>query len=183
MVVLLGIATPEGTFFGLKLSILLSAINPKLNVLAIGEETTSIERLFEHSQKLFSSKSHICIRHTHDHQDLFYSFKNDSKTGDRFIQSGSLINALNGNCYLANILNLNKNELNLLKETLETGKIHFKEAKRDQLKNKFININENYFHIEQCDLNCSIWAYYDLSFNKKPKTNFDITELPKPLVE
>lgn len=151
--------------------------------MSIGDDITSIERIFQHSQKLFSNKSNICIHHTHDNQDLFYSFKTDTLTGEKFIQSGSLINALNGNCYLSNILSLNKNQLNHLKETLETGKIYIEETKRDQLKNKFISINQNYFHIKNCDLRCSVWAYYDTSFNKKPKSIFDVTELPKPLVE
>ncbi len=102
--ILLSFLVPEGTYFGLKLSILLSLVNTKLNVMAVGQDTMTINNLFNYSLNLFSNKSCTCIKHNPHLNDLFNSHKTDSN-GLNYVQAGSLILAGNkGVCYLSNIL-------------------------------------------------------------------------------
>ena len=170
---------PQGTYFGLKLSQLLSLVNPKLNVIAVGQETRTINSLFNYSLNLFSNITCTCIKHNAHLNDLFFSFKTD--TNDiKYIQAGSLILAgNNGVCYLNNILSYSKKEITELKECFESRKIVFQ--KKTTQKNQ--KSNDVQFSIESTNISCSVWSYYDSSYNAKDKDMNDTYLLPDPLIE
>ena len=161
----------------MKLSILLSLVNPKLNVLAIGSDTISLNRLFSYSLKHFSNKSQTCIENNCSLNELFYSKRIDTN-GLNFLQAGSLMLSNDGVCYIGNILNYNKKQLTTLTETLESGKI-----KTEPFKNQFRKTDEKYFHFNLTDFKCNIWSYYDLTFNELSKPKNDTSLIPCPLIE
>jgi hypothetical protein len=170
--------TPKGTYFGLKLSKLLSLVNQKLNVIAVGQETITINNLFIYSLNLFSNNSFTCINHNAHLNDLFYSFKTDTN-GLNFVQAGSLILAGNkGVCYLNNILSYSKKEIQTLKDCFENKRILIqKKTNQKSLNDAFLA------NIEYSNINCSVWTYYDSSYNTKDKNIHDTYLLPNPLIE
>ena len=108
---------------------------------------------------------------------MFYSFKTDTN-GINFVQAGSLVLAGNkGVCYLNNILSYNKNEVQALKDCFESKKILIQKKSTHRL-------NDTVFsNIEYSTINCSVWAYYDSSYNTKDKNVNDTYLLLSPLIE
>jgi hypothetical protein len=146
--------------------------------MAVGQDTMTINNLFNYSLNLFSNKSCTCIKHNPHLNDLFYSHKTDSN-GLNYVQAGSLILAGNkGVCYLSNILSYSKKEVQSLKEAFESKKIMIQKKLRNMQE-----LNEPIYPIDHSKINCSVWAYYDSTFNGKEKDANDTYLLPNPLIE
>ena len=157
---------------------LLSLVNTKLNVMAVGQDAVTINNLFNYSLNLFSNKSCTCIKHNPYLNELFVSYKIDN-CGLNYNQAGSLILAGNqGVCYLNNILNYNKKELQSLKETFESKKI----MTQKRLRNIQGFDDQSQFSVDH-SINCAVWAYYDSSYNAKDKNINDTYLLLNPLIE
>jgi hypothetical protein len=122
------------------------------------------------------------------------------------LEAGSIVLANNGICYLGeyviphqtglfqksnkviehydsvcdimkgNILNYSKKDLQSLINSLQSDKIQINQ-----------NDQQYDFHLNEICLNCNLWAYYDLNFNKQNSTaNPSISNthlLPSPLIE
>jgi DNA replicative helicase MCM subunit Mcm2 (Cdc46/Mcm family) len=97
-----GTVVTKGAYFGLKLSILLSLLHSRLDIMTVGCDTVIIDALYKYSQKLFSGSivDRTCIQHSPNLNELYFKVKKDLNQNAYCLEAGSLVLANNGVCYL-----------------------------------------------------------------------------------
>ncbi|XP_033742896.1 minichromosome maintenance domain-containing protein 2-like isoform X2 [Pecten maximus] len=182
-----GNVSPCGTFFKLKLSLLLSLMslptthkvkssNRPLHVLAIGQDTSFLNQLMTYAQH-FSNRVSVYSSVNH----LAGKVSKDKYAGCQyFVEGGSFMYGKDGVCYLGDMCRFRKSICEQVQTALSDGKVTI------DIAGKFTGGLPQ--KMEQ-RLECLVWAYTDPVTNKKPQhfddifTGCETGNLAKPLLD
>ena len=147
--------TPPGTFWKLKLCILLNLVSSPntenllpLHLLVMGKETFIISKLLLHSLAYCQR----VIKHNTNNDLTGKACKDMYGTSPYYVKAGSLILASSGICYLGDISYYKKAVRDNLQSVVMSNKIHI------EVESKFTN---SLPQILEYPLNCRLWAYCD----------------------
>lgn len=160
-----GDISPPGTFWKLKLCLLLnlvSSLNAEnllpLHLLVIGKETSIISKLLLHSlaycQRVIKHNTNNCLTGK--------ACKDMYGTSPYYIKAGSLILASNGICYLGDISCYKKTLRDKLQSVIMSNKISI------EVESKF---TDSLPQILQYPLKCQLWTYCDSKSTAQTQTS------------
>lgn len=202
-------ATLSGSYFGLKLSILLSLVGDNLNVLAVDEDNYLIGKIYDYALDLFSFIDKPCMRHQYWLQELVYTVvplngfqsKMVSMNDAKLLEAGSTLLASHGICFVAgNLRTLAKSHQSQLIKIMEQKELNIVDSGNTRA-SKFLGtkastisggggnsiqkfeVDKNEFSFESIPINCNIWSFYGESNRRSDLHKSSSNQQTEPIIE